>query len=71
MSFRDRFPLENAKATIAVESPCIKICVMDDDGLCVGCARTLDEIASWGSYTAEKRRMIMSALAGRRPAPSG
>lgn len=69
MSFRDLFPLENVKAAAVVESPCVKICVMDDAGLCVGCARTLDEIAGWGSYSAERRRTIMSALAGRRPAP--
>jgi len=54
----------------AVETPCIKVCVIDAEGLCVGCARTLDEIAGWGSYSAEKRRTIMSALAHRRPAPA-
>ena len=33
----------------AVKSPCIKVCQMDPQrGLCLGCARTLDEIARWG-----------------------
>ncbi len=68
MSFRDLFPLDAVKAAAAVESPCVKICVIDDGGLCVGCARTLDEIAQWGSYSPDKRRAIMGMLKERRPA---
>lgn len=68
MSFRDLFPLANVKATATVDSPCVKICVIDDGGLCVGCARTLDEIAGWGTYSQAQRRAIMGALAHRRPA---
>ena len=33
----------------ALPSPCISVCRMDEpSGLCVGCLRTLDEIAAWG-----------------------
>ena len=31
-------------------SPCVGVCVIDEErGICTGCARTLDEIAAWGS----------------------
>jgi len=30
-----------------VASPCVDICRLDAEGLCVGCRRTLDEIAEW------------------------
>jgi predicted Fe-S protein YdhL (DUF1289 family) len=30
-----------------VPSPCIKVCRIDDDGFCVGCKRTVDEIRDW------------------------
>ena len=30
-----------------IASPCINVCQMQE-GLCVGCLRTLDEIARWG-----------------------
>ena len=34
----------------AVASPCVSLCRMDaDSGWCLGCLRTLDEIALWGS----------------------
>ena len=36
---------------VPVESPCVKICVIETDGLCVGCARTLEEIAGWSQMT--------------------
>jgi hypothetical protein len=40
---------------------------MDDaSGLCVGCARTLDEIASWSVLDDDARRAIVSALPARK-----
>ena len=34
-------------------------------GLCLGCARTLDEIARWGSMTDAERDAIMKQLGKR------
>lgn len=49
-----------------VESPCVKICVVHPEaGICVGCRRTIDEIARWSGMTTEERRAIMSQLQGR------
>jgi len=51
----------------AIETPCIKICEIDPaNGLCKGCARTLNEIARWGTMSAEERRRIMAELSARR-----
>lgn len=50
------------------DSPCINICVMHPRaGICAGCLRTLDEIASWGSLSDAQRRMIMAELPARKP----
>ena len=50
-----------------VESPCIGVCVIDEaSGLCEGCLRTLEEVALWGSSTAEQRREILDRLERRR-----
>lgn len=49
-----------------VESPCVGVCIIDEaTGLCEGCLRTLDEVAVWGSSTAEQRRAILAAVAAR------
>ena len=49
----------------AVISPCINICNMEE-GLCIGCLRTLDEIACWANAADEDRRRILAAVAQRR-----
>jgi len=49
-----------------IETPCRKICVVDPPtGLCVGCCRTLDEIARWIALTDAERSHIMAELPGR------
>jgi predicted Fe-S protein YdhL (DUF1289 family) len=35
-------------------------------GLCIGCGRTLDEIAGWADMSAEERRAIMAVLPARK-----
>lgn len=50
------------------QSPCRKVCVMHpESGLCVGCLRTLDEIAAWGRMTPEARGAVLAELPGREP----
>lgn len=47
-----------------ISTPCIKLCMVEN-GLCVGCGRTLDEIAMWGSMAEPQRRAVMDGLAAR------
>lgn len=50
------------------QSPCVNICVMHPtEGICVGCFRTLEEIAGWGAMPADQRRTIMAELPARKP----
>jgi uncharacterized protein len=52
--------------TGSIESPCKKICVYQaGSGLCLGCGRTLEEIARWTAFSAEERRQIMTELPAR------
>jgi predicted Fe-S protein YdhL (DUF1289 family) len=46
----------------AAASPCINICRLDAQGLCVGCRRTLEEIAEWPSACEARRREILREL---------
>jgi len=55
-----------------IESPCVKICTLDArSGLCLGCGRTIDEIARWAKMGDEERRHIMAELPARRAVPAG
>jgi len=47
-------------------SPCIGECVMNKDGYCTGCFRSITEIAAWAGMTNEERKMIMANLAKRK-----
>ena len=52
---------------MSIETPCIKICTLDETGQwCLGCYRTLDEIAMWGSLTPAQRSAVLGELAERR-----
>ncbi|MGA7974767.1 MAG: DUF1289 domain-containing protein, partial [Pseudolabrys sp.] len=46
-----------------IETPCVKVCTLDARaGLCLGCGRTIDEIAGWGAMSADERARIMAEL---------
>ena len=49
-----------------IESPCVRLCaVHPETRRCVGCHRTLDEIADWSRMTPEDRRAVMAELPAR------
>jgi predicted Fe-S protein YdhL (DUF1289 family) len=48
-------------------SPCVKVCQMDPvRGVCIGCCRTLDEIAHWSGMSDEERVAVLEKLPERR-----
>lgn len=50
-----------------VESPCTGVCRIDEhSGLCIGCARTLDEIAQWPDSDDAWKRAVIARLGERR-----
>ncbi|WP_291993734.1 DUF1289 domain-containing protein [Candidatus Accumulibacter sp. ACC003] len=51
----------------ALSSPCINVCRIDDDsGLCLGCFRTIEEIAVWSRAADPQRLQILLAVERRR-----
>jgi uncharacterized protein len=49
-----------------ISTPCIKLCAVSGaTGLCIGCGRTLAEIAGWGALDEGQRRAIMDELPKR------
>ena len=49
-----------------IESPCVRICAIDPaSNLCLGCGRTLDEIARWYGMSPDDRSRVMAELPAR------
>lgn len=49
-----------------IETPCVKICTLDArSGLCLGCGRTIDEIARWTAMSSAERSRVIGELPGR------
>jgi predicted Fe-S protein YdhL (DUF1289 family) len=52
--------------TSTQETPCIAVCMMDPKTkMCLGCGRTLPEIARWRRMESTERRAIMEILPQR------
>jgi predicted Fe-S protein YdhL (DUF1289 family) len=50
-----------------IRTPCTKVCVVDgESGLCLGCFRTLGEVATWARLDDADRERIMAELPARR-----
>jgi len=51
---------------MSIQTPCTKICTIDlACALCIGCGRTLDEIARWSTLTDDERTRVMAELSQR------
>jgi uncharacterized protein len=58
-------PTDASTKPVGVASPCVDICRLDAQGLCIGCRRTLGEIAEWSQASDARRLEILSALKTR------
>jgi hypothetical protein len=55
-----------------IKTPCNRVCVLHPTlRLCIGCGRSLDEIARWIELTDTERTQIMAQLPARLAATSG
>ena len=48
-----------------VLSPCVGICALDENDVCIGCFRTGREISDWGDLNNEKKREVLRACGKR------
>lgn len=57
----------NRMPTQSVASPCINVCRMDEvGGFCLGCFRTIEEIAVWSRASDDQRLRILLSVERRR-----
>ena len=53
---------------ISAQSPCVRNCCLDDDLICLGCFRSMEEIKEWGVVDNRRRRLILQNARQRREA---
>jgi predicted Fe-S protein YdhL (DUF1289 family) len=46
----------DSTANEAVASPCIRLCTLDDQDVCLGCFRSMAEICAWSRASNDERR---------------
>ena len=51
-------------------SPCISVCVLDDNDVCMGCYRSASEITDWFMATDEQKREVLRRARERMQAGS-
>jgi len=56
------------KKNYNTESPCNNICTLDDEKICLGCFRSLDEIIHWAKMDETIRRDVLRKAEKRRKA---
>ena len=45
---------------MTIESPCIRNCCLDEQDICLGCGRTIEEIIRWGDASDEEKEKILA-----------
>lgn len=48
-----------------IESPCIKICRLDVNKICIGCKRTGEEIAEWSKLSDTQKQQVLDRINAR------
>lgn len=58
--------MNTKKVAEELKSPCVRNCCLDDNDICVGCFRHLDEIIGWNSSSLEQKKEILAFCQDRR-----
>ncbi|NQZ82873.1 MAG: DUF1289 domain-containing protein [Colwellia sp.] len=57
---------DNMQKENEVASPCIRNCCLNNEDICLGCFRHLNEIIGWQSASSEKKSVILTNCQQRR-----
>jgi predicted Fe-S protein YdhL (DUF1289 family) len=49
----------NAAPADPLASPCVRNCCLDEQSVCMGCGRSLDEIVAWGTASDADKAAIL------------
>ena len=58
--------MKKAKDEAVVASPCVDNCCLNEDDVCMGCFRSLQEILDWGGADTSTRLEVLGRVEGRK-----
>lgn len=47
-------------------SPCISVCTLDEDKICLGCGRSMQQISAWARMSVAQQWEVIDDLAAHR-----
>ena len=47
------------------QSPCVRICTLNTENVCIGCGRNTEELKNWATFSDETKRTIKAQLKDR------
>jgi len=60
--------VKEVSAEPEIKSPCMSLCCLDDEDVCIGCHRSVKEITAWGRMKHQERKETMQRVAEREQA---
>lgn len=51
--------------TSVIESPCVSVCALDENDVCIGCHRHGLEISYWGRLSSEQQQNVLNTCERR------
>ena len=63
--------MNNSEAATEIASPCVRNCCLNDDNICLGCFRSLEEICAWAQADTQTRKQVLAKAGQRRREHAG
>ncbi|MDO9270007.1 MAG: DUF1289 domain-containing protein [Methylobacter sp.] len=58
--------LQRDSSLINIISPCVRNCCLNDENVCLGCFRSIDEIIQWSDATEQQKQKIINLANARK-----
>jgi len=57
--------VQNQEPEKLIKNPCVGVCCLDEQDLCIACKRSGIEIAEWGIYDQNEKKAVLIKIAER------
>lgn len=54
------------EVVIEIKSPCVRNCCLNQQDICVGCYRHVNEITGWKNFSDREKQLVLSQCAQRK-----